>query len=181
MKNLATFLRLTRGAALVGALFATAVAQAGDKVGVYDSRQIAYAHFWTPAHQARLKQQIADGKAAQAAHDDARFRAISQQLSAEQARMHLQVFSTAPIDELMAELAPRVAEIQRENGVARLVSKWDEAALKDVAASDRIDVTAQLVRDCPLDEQQRKTMAELGQKTPLPLSKARELATAGKL
>lgn len=181
MKNPAPYLKLLRGAALVGALLSAAAAHAGEKVGVYDSRQVAYAHFFKPERQAKLKQLMEAGRAAQAAHDDARFSAISQQLSAEQNQMHLQVFSTAPIPELMAELGPRVAEIQRESGVARLVSKWDEAALKGVDAADRIDVTAQLVRDCPLDEKQRKTMDELGQKPPLPLAQARELAAAGKL
>lgn len=166
---------------MVGALFATAAAHAGEKIGTYDSRMVAYAHFWKPEYQAKLKQLMADGQAAKAAHDDARFRAINQQLTAEQNQMHLRVFSTAPIPDLMVALAPRVSEIQRETGVIRVVSKWDEAALKNVAAADRIDVTAQLVRDCPLDEKQRKTMAEIGRNDPLPLAKAEELAKAGKL
>lgn len=181
MKTNSTIQSFIRGAVLIGALFVTAAVHAGEKVGVYDSRLVAYAHFWKPERQAQLKQLIADGKAAKAAHDDARFREINQRLTADQNRMHLQVFSTAPIPELMATLEARVGEIQRDTGVSRVVSKWDEAALGGVAAADRLDVTEQLVRDCPLDEKQRKTMAEIGRKEPLPLAQAEELAKAGKL
>lgn len=154
---------------------------AAGKVGVYDSRAVAYAHFVQPGRQAALRQLISDAKAAKAAGDTARFQELEKKIVADQLQMHLQVFSTAPITETLAAMPDRVAEVEREAGVTRLVSKWDEEALRGVAASDRVDVTDQLVRDCKLDEQQKKTLRELAAKEPLPLAKAKELAAAGKL
>ncbi|MBX3737005.1 MAG: hypothetical protein KF715_09970 [Candidatus Didemnitutus sp.] len=163
------------------ALVARASTTPTAKVGVYDSRVVAYAHFFQPAHQEPLQRLIADAKAAKAAGDMARFRELEKQIVADQRAMHLQVFSTAPIAETLAAMPERVAEVEREAGVARLVSKWDEEALRGVAAADRVDVTELLVRDCVLNEKQRQTMQEIAAQPPLPLAKAREMDAAGKL
>lgn len=146
---------------------------AAARVGVYDSRAVAYAHFVHPEHQAALKRRMAEARAAKAAGDTARYRDLEKQIVAEQKQMHLQVFSTAPIPETMARLAERLPEIQREAAVARIVSKWDERALRGVAPADRIDVTELLVRGCPLSAAQRKTMRELTAREPMALWKAR--------
>lgn len=156
-------------------------ADTAAKVGVYDSRLVAYAHFFQPARQTQLKQLLAEAKKAKAAGDTAHFKEVEKQIVEDQRRLHLQVFSTAPIPETMAQLQHRLPEIKREAGVARLVSKWDVDALRDVAADDRIDVTDLLLRDCVLNDQQRQTMRELAGREPLPLAKARELDAAGKL
>jgi len=154
---------------------------AAGKVGVYDSRAVAYAHFVQPARQAALRQLTSDAKAAKAAGDTTRFQELEKKIVADQLQIHLQVFSKAPITETLAAMPDRVAEVEHAAVVTRLVSKWDEEALRDVAASDRVDVTDQLVRDCKLDDQQRKTLRELAAREPLPLAKARELAASGKL
>lgn len=161
-------------------LGAASVALAAPKVGVYDSRLVAYAHFFQPSRQAQLKQLITDAKAAQAAGDTTRFSQLEKKLVADQREMHLQVFSTAPIAETLAAMHDRVVEIEREAEVVRLVSKWDEDALRAVAPADRVDVTELLLRGCVLSDQQRQTIRELAATQPLPLTKARELAAAGK-
>ncbi len=163
------------------ALVAHAANAPTGKVGVYDSRVVAYAHFLQPAQQAAIKSMITEGRAAKAAGDTARFTELEKKVVAGQREMHLQVFSTAPISETLAAMQDRVAEVQREAGVDRLVSKWDEEALRGVAAADRIDVTDLLVRGCELNEKQRQTMKEIAAKEPLPLAKAREMGASGKL
>lgn len=163
------------------ALAARAATTPTAKVGVYDSRVVAYAHFFQPAHQESLQRLIADAKAAKAAGDTARFRALEKQIIADQRAMHLEVFSTAPITATLAAMPERVAEIEREAGVTRLVSKWDEETLREIAPADRIEVTDLLVRGCALNEKQRRIMQELASQTPLPLAKAQELDAAGKL
>lgn len=163
------------------ALVAHASNATTGKIGVYDSRLVAYAHFLQPAQQAATKGMITEARAAKAAGDTARFTELEKKIVAGQREMHLQVFSTAPISETLAAMQDRVAEAQREAGVDRLVSKWDEEALRGVAAADRVDVTDLLVRGCKLDDKQQKTLRELAAKEPLPLAKAKELAAAGKL
>lgn len=156
-------------------------ARAGERVGTYDSRVVAYACFWDPGAQAARQALMAEGRAAKARGDSARFTEIDRQLSREQNEIHLQVFSTAPIPGAMEKLRDRAEVVCREAGVARLVSKWDEAALQAVPAADRVDVTDALIRDLKLTDRQRKIASDLATKEPLPLAKARELAAAGKL
>lgn len=163
------------------ALALTLAACASERVGVYDSRVLAYACFNTPEHLGALRARIAEGQAAQARGDHARYRAIADEMKAEQTRTHLQVFSTAPVPEALAALGPRVEAVCRAAGVTRLVSRWDEDALRGVAATDRVDVTEALVRDLPLNAKQRQVARELATKPPLPLEEARRLAAAGKL
>lgn len=166
--------------------FCAVIAGAADKtdserIGVYDSRAVAYAHFWSGPERQSRDAMIADGKAAKAAGDTVKFRGLSDQIAAAQKRSHLQVFSTAPADEAMVALKDKLPGIQSELGVARLVSKWDEAALSGVAESRRVEATDRLVREFGLDQKQQKTLAELRKAKPLPLAEAKRRAEAGKL
>lgn len=173
---------------ITGALFffcvvrATAADVAAVRVGVYDSRLVAYAHFWSAPERASRDALIASAKAAKQA-DAARFKELNSQLVAAQKRSHLQVFSTAPADEAMAALKDKLPALQQELAVSRLVSKWDEAALKDANAKDQIDVTDRLVQELlpNADDKQKKVIAEMKKAKPMPLAKAKELADAGKL
>lgn len=180
MKNI-TLSKTFHRALLLSALLIAAAAHAAEKVGVYDSRLVAYAHFMQPAQQAKLQQLVADGKAAKAAHEETRYREIEQQILAQQGQLHLQVFSTAPAPEALAALAEKLPAIEHEAGVTRLISKWDTAALQDVGPADRVDVTEQMLRGFTLDEKQRKTVDELAKKTPMPLAKAQKEVAAGKM
>ncbi len=173
---------LLRSAGTLLALACAAhAADAAERVGVYDSRVLAYACFNSASHLTALRAQMAEGRAARARGDEARYRAIEAEVKAEQQRVHLQVFSTEPAPEALAALGTRVEAVQREAGVTRLVSKWDEAALRGVSAADRVDVTEALVRDLPLTEKQRQVAREIAAKPPLPLEKARQLAAQGQL
>lgn len=176
---------LTAAASLLCSFWATIAAAAdkpdAERIGVYDSRAVAYAHFWSGPEQQSRVAMIADGKAAKAAGDTVKFRTLGEQIAAAQKRSHLQVFSTAPADEAMVALKDKLPAIQRELGVARLVSKWDEAALKGVAESRRVEATDRLVREFALDEKQQKTLAELRKAKPMPLAEAKRRAEAGKL
>lgn len=153
------------------------------RVGVYDSRVLSFAHFWSePARQER-EALIASARAARAASDDVRFTELNARLVAAQKRSHLQVFSTMPADEAMAALTDKLPEIRRALGVARLVSIWDEPSLRGVAEADRIDATDRLLRELLPNpsEKQRKTIAGMRKMKPLPLAEATRLADAGRL
>lgn len=162
---LAAVLAITTGGRL-------AAAAPADRVGVYDSRAVAYAHFWSPDADRARRETIAAARAAQAAGDTAGFERRSAAMAALQKRMHEEVFSTAPCTEALAALAPRLPELLRELGVTRLVSKWDAKALRDVPEAVRVDVTEELVRQfLTPNGKQRKVLDAM--KTTAPLSRWR--------
>jgi hypothetical protein len=142
-----------------------------QRIGVYDSRVVAYAQFWTAEHQKQLKEKAEVGKAAKAAGDKAQFNKLSKEMADEQDRLHRQVFSTAPAEEAMAALQPRLPEIQKQASVTALVSKWDKQALADHKSAQRVDVTDLLVREFKLDPKQMKTIEEIKKQKPVPLDK----------
>jgi hypothetical protein len=151
-----------------------------EKVGVYDSRAVAYAHFWSPAAGQERNAAVAAAKAAKAAGDTAGFEAKSRALAAHQKKMHEQVFSSAPATEAMAALAPRLPALQRELGVARLVSKWDAKALQHVPAATRVDVTDPLVREfITPTEKQQKVLDSMKTKEPISLLRMKVLNLVG--
>jgi len=180
MRTLA-LLPLARIAGLLALCSPGAVAGAAERVGVYDSRVVAYACFNTPENLAATRARVTEAKAAQERGETDRARSLERQIKADQKRVHLQVFSTAPVPEALAQLAPRLEVVRRETGVSRVVSKWDDDALRNVPAADRIDITDALVRDLPLNDKQRATMRELATKKPLPLWLAKLVTLFGGL
>ena len=154
---------------------AAEIQAAPERVGIYDSRPVAYAHFWTEAHQREINERAKAAKDAKAAGQTARSEEISAALKKEQQRIHRQVFSTAPIDDVLAEIKDRLPEIQKEAGVSKLISQWDEAALKQHRKAERVDVTDLLVREFKPGEKQLKVIADLKRKKPVPLDKIDKL------
>ncbi len=151
-------------------------------VGVYDSRAVALAHFWSDAAKEERTRLIGEAKAAKAAGQTARFAELSARLSSMQRRDHLEVFSIAPANEALAALKDKLPGLQNELGVTRLVSKWDESALAEVPPANRVDVTDRLARElCPLTKEQQKMLESVKSNPPLPLEKARALDVQGKL
>lgn len=154
---------------------------ADERVGVYDSRVVAFAHFWSePVRQEREKL-MADARAARDAGDKARSQELGGRLKQMQDRSHLEVFSTLPADEAMAALRERIPAVQRELGVTRLVSKWDRAALAQIPEAARVDATDRLVQEFKPDEKRQKTIAEMKKAKPVPLDRAQKMVRAGKM
>ena len=153
----------------------------GSRVGVYDSRVVAFAHFWSGDAAKYRNDLIAQARAAKAAGDTVRSNELGRTLSDLQARDHLEVFSSAPADEAMAALKDKLPAIQLELGVTRFVSKWDEGELKDIPEANRIDATDRLAREFNPDEQRLKTIEQMKKSKPLPLEQAKKIAQEGKL
>lgn len=115
------------------------------------------------------------------AGEAARLKTLEAQLVEMQKRSHLQVFSTAPADEAMAALNERLPALLRELGVERLVSQWDEAALRAIPPANQLDVTDRLVREFNPDAKRRKTIETMKTTPPLPLERANQLMREGRL
>lgn len=153
-----------------------------ERVGVYDSRAVAYAHFWQPAECLRRDAQMAAARTAREAGDRQRFNELDGALKETQARAHLQVFSTASADEALAALAPRLPALQAELGVTRLVSKWDKTTLRQLKPVEQVDVTDRLVREfiTPTARQQ-KVLDAMKTSKPLALWQAKVFLLFGRL
>ena len=151
------------------------------RVGIYDSRAVAFAYFWSAAQQQTLKERMAAAKAAKAAGDQATYATIAQEMKERQSRNHLQVFSTAPVDDAMAALKARLPQLAAQAGVGDFVSKWDEAALQKFPMDARVDMTDLLVQEFKLPESQQKVLETIKRAPPVPLDEARRLDAAGKM
>ncbi len=170
--------------AAVGAAEAPAVPPAptsAPRVGIYDSRMVAFAYFWSAPQQQTLKECMTAAKAAKAAGDQATCAAIAKEMKELQSRSHLQIFSTAPIDDVMATLQARLPQLAAQAGIVEFVSQWDEAALRKYPVEARVDVTDLLVQEFKLPEPQMKTLETIKRTPPLPLDGARRLDAAGKM
>jgi hypothetical protein len=142
-----------------------------ERIGVYDSRVVAYAWFCSAPHQSALNARIKAAKQAKAAGETEKFKQLAAALQKEQEQMHLESFGTAPIDDALAELRPRLAALQEQAHVSTLVSKWDAAALKLHPGAEQVDVTDALVREFKPGEKQLKVIEELKRAKPVPMEK----------
>ena len=102
------------------------------RIGIYDSRAVACAWFWNTNQMARLNELMQNARAAKSAGDTNRFNELAASLRQQQDEIHREGFSTATPTKALAELKERLPEIQKSAGVAALVSKWDDAALKKI-------------------------------------------------
>jgi hypothetical protein len=183
MKNIL----LSIGAASFIAALCAADLQAAEtnttpaRIGIYDSRAVAFAWFWSGKHQTQLNELMQTARAAKAAGDTNRFTDFAAKLRQHQDEMHREVFSTAPATNALAEISGRLLEIQKSAGVSALVSKWDDAALKKNPDAEKVDVTDPIVREFRLPEKQLKMIPEIEKHAPLPLEKCEELIRKGEI
>jgi hypothetical protein len=152
------------------------------QIGVYDSRAVAYAWFVTAARQHQIAELVREAKAGKAAGDNERFQKLRATLQQTQAEIHREAFSTAAPTEALAQIKNRLPIIERDVDVKVLVSKWDDATLKEYPAAKQLDVTDRLVREfIQPTEQQLKTISDLEKSKPLPLEKCNEMIREGKI
>jgi CDP-glycerol glycerophosphotransferase (TagB/SpsB family) len=151
------------------------------KVGVYDSRVVAYAHFWQEAQQRQLKALYEAAKEAETSGDTNRASQLKASLRAGQERIHLQVFSTAPIDNVLEDMKDRVEVVKTKADVACLVSKWDEDSLKAHATAQQVNVTDLLLEGFTLSEKQQRIAKSFKSQPPLPLEQAKQMLKEDKL
>lgn len=140
---------------------------AAERIGVYDSRIVAYAAFHTPEHQQQLNGTVAALQAAKTAGNEAETERLGKLVSEEQKRSHRQVFSTDPVTNVLAQIQDRLPAIQKEAGVTALVSKWDKSTLRQYRKAEQVDVTDRLAAEFKPGEKQLKVIAELKRAKPV--------------
>lgn len=148
----------------------------GEVIGVYDSRAIAVAWVGSANFQQIMASTRKEFDAAKAAGDQKRADDLSSGMVALQHRLHLQGFSTAPVDDVLGHVADQLPEIRRQSGASLLVSKWDEATLAQHAKAKRVDVTTRLVDAFHPDDRQRRSALDVQRTPPIPLAEAERLS-----
>lgn len=156
---------------IAGLALDSGVQAAGERIGTYDSRAIAVAYAGSPVQQKLMAPLRAAHQAAKQAGDRAEVEKLEARGRALQQSAHRQAFSTAPVDDLLEQIAEALPAIRRDAGVTALVSIWDAAGLARHAGAERVDVTDALVDAFQPTARQRKTVEEIRKQKPLPLDK----------
>lgn len=152
------------------------------RIGTYDSRVVAMAYCFSPACKAAEGENIAacnaelakakaSGDKSQVADVEAKF----SELIKTQIRRHKQVFSTAPIDDVLAHIKDQMPEIAKAAGVGAIISKWDTKALEKHEGAELVDVTEAMAKALRPPEEDLKAALELRKKDPIPLEQAEKM------
>jgi hypothetical protein len=141
------------------------------RIGVYDSRAVCVASRGMPffSQQVRdLQKQLTDAKAA---NDNQRIEQIKQRGQSLQTLRHMQAFSKAPIDDILAQIKDQLPAIAKLANVTAIASTLDYTG-PDV---ETVDVTDALVKAFHPDEKTLKTVAEVRKHTPIDPVEALEI------
>lgn len=189
-KGVTTMKALTRvvcvsGLCVMGVLGGeqTAKPNAGKlRVGTYDSRVIAMAYCFSPACQsaegktvAACNSELAKAKATGDKKQVADVEAKYSDLIKTQIRRHRQVYSTAPIDDLLIHIKDQMPGIAKTAGVSVIISKWDKIALKEYKGAESVDVTEAMAKALHPPDENLKAALELLKTDPIPLEKAEKM------
>ncbi len=150
-----------------------------QRVGVYDSRSIAIAFVNSPAYKQYVQpilnanhqayaQAVEDG-------DTDRVEQLKAWGQAHQTKLHMQAFSTEPVDELLKHVQSSLPLIKQQTGVDRLVCKWDKQAMAEVGKAQQVDVTLLLIDAFKPTPTQRKAAIEILKHQPIALDAARHI------
>jgi hypothetical protein len=103
---------LTAATVLIVALWAMTLPAAdtspATRVGIYDSRAVAYAHFVTPEYMQPINQLMQAARKARDTGQTNRFQALVATLQQKQDEIHREIFSTAPAADAMTALKKQI-------------------------------------------------------------------------
>jgi hypothetical protein len=137
------------------------------RIGTYDSRSVALA-YWTGARlDAHHEATLAAKREAEAAGDQRRAQELEAEVWAHRKQTHRQVFSTAPVDDVLEHVEGKLPEIMRQAGVERIVSKWDKETLAEHPSARLVDITPQLVGAFDASPERRRQALEIRSKRPV--------------
>ncbi len=137
------------------------------RVGIYDSRAVAIAFAHSEFNGIDAK--MAEMEKAKAAGDTKKIRELDQWGKAQQAKLHRQGFSTAPVDDILEHIKDNLPQITKDANVAALVSKWDKKTLKRYKSAELFDVTDLIVAQFNPNEKVLRTIEQIKKKKPIPL------------
>jgi hypothetical protein len=134
------------------------------RVGTYDSRAIACAYAPSKQHERVLQQLTGEAQRAKEAKDDKRLAELKAQGAARQRRMHLQGFSTAPVDDILDQVRDQLPDVAHKAGVVAIARSTD---FHDPAAVETVDVTDELVALFEPTERTLRAIASAREREPI--------------
>ena len=143
-----------------------APADARVRLGTYDSRAVAIAYGRSKPFLDRVSELRAQHARARETGDQKAAERLAKEAQELQLRIHLQGFSNAPVDDVLAHIADRLPEVAQRRGVAAIVSSAD---YRDDARVEVVDVTDDLTSLFEPDAQTQKVIADLMRQPPLPI------------
>src|SRR5262249_48041648 len=135
------------------------------RIGTYDSRAVAVAYARSGEFTARSKDLQRQRTDAEKAGEDARVAELETIGQSMQTRLHLQGFSTAPVDDILQIVADKLPGVAQQNHLAIIT----RAAEYHVEGVTLVDVTNDLVALFNPDTQTLKIVNDLRAQKPLPI------------
>ena len=146
-------------------------------IGIYDSRAIVVAFVGSEVYKATAGKkmvEMVEYKKAESEGDSKRVEELKAWGEAQQALLHKQGFSTAPVDDILEHITDQLPEIKKSANVELLVSKWDTKTLAEYKLAEHVDVTMRLVEAFKPNEKQKKSAIEIQKHDPVPLEKMKD-------
>ncbi len=143
--------------------------QSNPKIGVYDSRVVALAYYRSTRQMARLSRIQQEYNKAKADDNKKRMQELEKEGPWNQVRMHQQVFSTAGISHITAQISDEIKTMAREAGVMAVVSRWEMPYLG--AGVTTVDLTLAMAKLFNPDEKTLKIMESMKNQEPVPFDK----------
>lgn len=175
MLSLCSVLLLVAMGALACTSQPAAPSEEAIRIGVYDSRAIAVGWVGTKPFNEWMGALQSEYDQAKAAGDQKKIEEVEAEGEARQQLMHMQAFSTAPVDEVLTYIKDSLPGIQQEAGVTMLVSKWDQETLAKYPKAELVDVTMMLVDAFHPIDRQREMAVEIQKQEPIPLEEAQKI------
>jgi hypothetical protein len=145
------------------------------RVGIYDSRAIAVAYAGSDFHIRWAKSLKAESERAKTEGNQKLYAELKAKAADQQKLLHMQGFSVAPVDNILANIKDKIPEIIRNAGVAAIESKWDKEALRKYKPAEFIDITMELVKAFNPNDRQLKWAVEIQKKEPVSLEQAKKI------
>ncbi|MHC5063683.1 MAG: hypothetical protein ACYTG5_06890 [Planctomycetota bacterium] len=141
----------------------------GLRIGVFNTRAVALAYGRSSRPDCMIAQADkirAAHKAAEEAGDEDKAKELAAQAVARQEKIHTQVFSDAPIPEILQLIEDEMADVAKAAGVDLIVGQ----VLHKAKGVELIDITWHMCTPFEPDEKTRKGIEELLKTKPVPLS-----------
>ncbi len=136
------------------------------KIGIYDSRVIALAYYRSEQQMERLQAIRTEHMKAKSENNQDKIKELEKEGPWIRVRMHQQVFSTAGISHITAQIQEPWKQLAQDTGVIIIVSKWEMPY--QAAIVETIDLTLPIAQLFNPYEQTLKIMEAMKIQEPVP-------------
>jgi hypothetical protein len=133
------------------------------RIGTYDARAVAVAYAPSEYNTRIIRGLMAEADKAKAAGDQKRLAELKAEGEARQRRLHLQGFSGAPVDDILAQVRDALPVVARQRGVSAIIRTADYMD----PAVESVDITDDLVALFHPSEKTLRTIRDVRARAPI--------------